>query len=245
MRVLAIVHEDDAGPGVFLDAIRATGAELHSWRFPDEGPPWLAPSDYDAVLTFGGSVHPHEEDGYPWLAEEKLLLAELLDRGVPLLGVCLGAQLVAAAAGALVRRASEPEIGWYRVQSTARASRDPLIGPLGTSFDALEWHSCEFRLPVGATPLASSDACLQAFRVGETAWGIQFHAEVTMADFDSWLASYRTDPDAVALGLEPDKLREQTQARIEAWNELGRGLCARFLDAAAAAGSPLSRGSKR
>jgi GMP synthase (glutamine-hydrolysing) len=233
MRVLAIVHESDAGPGVFLDSIRAAGAELHSWRFPDEGPPWCDPRDYDAVLTFGGAMHPDEQHRHPWLAEEQALLADLIERRVPLLGVCLGAQLVAAAAGALVRRAPEPEIGWYEVELTANARRDPLIGPMAARFDALEWHSYEFRLPPGATPLAQSAGCLQAYRVGDTAWGIQFHAEVTIADFDSWLAHYSSDPDAVRLKLDPESFGAETRARIGAWNALGRDLCARFLAVAA------------
>jgi len=237
VRVLAIVHEADAGPGVFAQAIREHGAELHEWRLPEDGPPWCDPRDYDAVLTFGGAMHPDQVESHPWLAEERALLADLIERGVPLLGVCLGAQLVAGAAGALVRRAAEPEIGWHPVQTTADAGRDPLLGSLTPGFDALEWHSYEFRLPAGATPLAHSDRCLQAFRAGERAWGIQFHAEVTMADFDSWLDSYATDPDAVAMGLDPDRLRTETAPRIASWNDLGRGLCERFLEVAISARS--------
>jgi GMP synthase (glutamine-hydrolysing) len=237
VRVLAIVHEGDAGPGVFADAIRARGGELHEWRVPEDRPPWDDTRDYDAVLTFGGAMHPDQDTEHPWLPGERALLSGLIERGVPLLGVCLGAQLVAGAAGALVRRAPEPEIGWYHVQTTGPARHDPLIGPLGPGFQALEWHSYEFRLPAAATALASSDRCLQAFRVGECAWGIQFHAEVTMADFESWLDSYATDPDAVAMGLDPDRLRAETAPQIAAWNDLGRGLCERFLEVAVSARS--------
>jgi GMP synthase-like glutamine amidotransferase len=238
MRVLTIVHEEDAGPGVFADAIRASGAEWHSWQLSDEGPPWSDPRDYDAVITFGSAIHPDQDDEHPWLAEERQLLVDLLERGVPLLGVCLGAQLVAGAAGARVGRASEPEIGWYEVGTSAAASHDPLLAPLAPRFDALEWHSYEFGLPPGAVALASSEVCLQAFRVGELAWGIQFHAEVTLRDFESWLRDYGSDADAVRLGLDPDDLREETRARIGAWNELGWGLCARFLRVAAARPRP-------
>jgi GMP synthase-like glutamine amidotransferase len=228
VRVLAIVHEAAAGPGVFAQAIRAYGAELHQWR-PAEGPPDADPREYDAVLTFGGAMHPDESDRHPWLHEERALLAELIDREMPVLGVCLGAQLVAGAAGAKVRRADEPEIGWYRLSTTAEARHDPLLAPLTPAFDALEWHSYEFGLPPGATPLATSERCLQAFRVGRRAWGIQFHAEVTLTDFNTWLADYASDPDAVALGLDTTTLGADTRARIATWNDLGRELCARFL----------------
>jgi GMP synthase-like glutamine amidotransferase len=233
VRVLTIVHDSDAGPGVFAEVIRARGVEWHSWRLPEEGPPWCDPRDYDAVLSFGSAVHPDQEDDYPWVAEERQLLADLIEQGVPLLGVCLGAQLVAAAAGARVRRAAQPEIGWYDVDVAARASHDPLIAPLAPRFDALEWHSYEFALPPDATALASSANCLQAFRVGELAWGIQFHAEVTLEDFESWLRDYGRHGDALRLDLDPERLRDQTRAQIASWNELGRGLCERFLRIAA------------
>jgi GMP synthase (glutamine-hydrolysing) len=231
--VLAIVHQSDAGPGVFADAIRDAGAELHSWRFPDEGPPWFDPRDYDAVLSFGGAMNADQEERHPWLAEEKALLADLLERGVPLLGVCLGAQLLAEAAGAPARRAREPEIGWYAVETTAAARRDPVLAPLTPEFDALEWHSYEAPLPPGAVALAASPVCLQAYRIGDAAWGIQFHAEVTLADFETWLDEYRNDADAVRIGLDVAALRSETRARIAAWNELGRELCGRFLAVAA------------
>ena len=179
-------------------------------------------------------MHPDGDDRYPWLAEERALLADLLERGVPLLGVCLGAQLISEAAGARARRAWEPEIGWYSVELTGKASHDPLLGPLAPRFDALEWHSYEFRLPAGAIPLARSASCLQAYRVGEAAWGIQFHAEVVLEDFESWLDGCRNDRDLARLELEARELRADTRARIPDWNELGRGLCDRFLAVAAA-----------
>jgi GMP synthase-like glutamine amidotransferase len=236
VRVLAITHQADAGPGVFAEAIHGSGAELDIWMPPGGNRPPLDPRGYDAVLTFGGAVHPDQDDRQPWLAQEIALLAELLEHRKPLLGVCLGAQLVARAAGARVGRAREPEIGWYAVETTAAAAEDPLLGSLAPAFEALEWHSYEFELPPGATALAHSATCPQAFRLGTAAWGIQFHAEVTLTDFETWLDGYRSDEDAVKLRLDPDHLRELTRTRIAAWNELGRGLCERFLGVAAATG---------
>ena len=229
MRVLAIVHQRDAGPGVFADAARARGARLEPWSIAEERSPPEDPAAYDAVLTFGGAMHADHEDRHPWLKEEKALLAELLERGVPLLGVCLGAQLLAEAAGAPPRRASQPEIGWYDVEVTEKGAADPLLGPLFPTFEAFQWHSYEFPLPAGASPLARSEACLQAYRIAEGAWGIQFHAEVTREDADAWISDYRSDEDAVRLPLDPEGLRRRTQAAIAAWNELGRGICERFL----------------
>ena len=233
VRVLAIVHQPDAGPGVFADAIRDVGSRLDSWHLPQSAEPPEDPLGYDAVMTFGGAVHPTQLEEHSWLAREKEVLGELLDRRVPLLGVCLGSELVAEAAGAQLRRAPSPEIGWYEVETTDEAARDPLLAPLAPAFRALEWHSYETSLPPGAVPLARSAGCLQAFRVDQSAWGIQFHAEVTPADFEAWLDDYRSDPDAVAAGLDPERLRSQTRAAIADWNRLGRELCRRFLAVAA------------
>jgi GMP synthase-like glutamine amidotransferase len=190
---------------------------------------------YDAVLTFGGAMHADQEERHPWLRDQKALLAKLLERRVPVLAVCLGAQLLAEAAGSPPRRSAEPEIGWRQVTLSAEGGDDPLLAPLAPSFEAFEWHSYEFSLPAGATPLAHSATCVQAFRLGE-AWAIQFHAEVSARDAESWIDDILCDEDAVRIGLDAEELRAQTRARIDGWNELGRGLCARFLDAAATRG---------
>jgi GMP synthase (glutamine-hydrolysing) len=231
---LAIVHQRDAGPGVFAQAIRSRGAQLDEWQLAERASPPGDPAGYDAVLTLGGAMHADQQARHPWLADEKALLAGLLERRVPLLGVCLGAQLLAEAAGAPPRRSPEPEIGWHDVTLTDAAAGDPLLAALQPGFEAFEWHSYEFPLPPGATPLARSATCLQAYRLGESAWGIQFHAEVTGIDVDAWIDDYRSDEDAVGLGLDAEALRRCTRASIGAWNELGRGLAWRFIDAAAA-----------
>jgi GMP synthase (glutamine-hydrolysing) len=230
MRALAIVHQQDAGPGVFAEALAARGVELDRWLIA-EGPPPAAASGYDAVLTFGGAMHTDHEADHPWLAEEKAILAELIELRVPLLGMCLGSQLVAEAAGAAPRRASAPEIGWHEVELTPEAAGDPLLGALPAHFDAFQWHSYESLLPPGATALARSPLCLQAYRLEGPAWGIQFHAEVSAEDADHWIVDYRSDPDAVRIGLDPEAFRTETNAAIGAWNELGRAMCERFVEA--------------
>jgi GMP synthase (glutamine-hydrolysing) len=106
-----------------------------------------------------------------------------------------------------------------------------VIGPLAPGFTGFQWHSYEAVPPDGAAILARSPVCPQAFRIGERAWGIQFHAEVTAADVDGWINDYRSDGDAVRIGLEPEALRKETEEKIAGWNRLGRELCGRFLDA--------------
>ncbi|MEK6278184.1 MAG: type 1 glutamine amidotransferase [Actinomycetota bacterium] len=234
MRALAIVHQRDAGPGVFADAMRSQGVELETWMPPEAATPPRDARDCDAVLVLGGAMHADQEDDHPWLPEEKALLAGLLEDGTPLLGVCLGAQLLAEAAGGTPRRLPEAEIGWHEVEVSGAGMDDPLLGPLAPRFRAFQWHSYECTLPPGAVALAQSAACMQAYRVGERAWGIQFHAEVSAADAESWIADYRSDRDAVRIGLDAEALRASTAEAIGAWNEVGRDLCGRFLAAVAA-----------
>lgn len=231
MRVLAIVHQRDAGPGVFAEAVKARGDELVEWLPPEAPPPAL--TGVGAAMVLGGAMHVDHEDRHAWLGPEKRLLRGLLRSELPLLGVCLGAQLVAEAAGARPRPARSPEIGWHEVRLTPAARGDPLIGPLPARFEAFGWHSYEAPLPPRGVALAHSSVCLQAFRVGARAWGIQFHAEVTSADLRRWLDGYESDPDAVRIGLDVEAVRAEAERRIDDWNRVGRGIALRFLDAAA------------
>jgi GMP synthase (glutamine-hydrolysing) len=229
VRVLAIVHQRDAGPGVFAEAVREAGAELDEWTLAERVEPPADPLGYDAVLTLGGAMNVDEGDRHGWLGEERGLLEELLAREVPLLGLCLGGQMVASAAGVEPRRAERPEIGWHRVELTPEGRQDPLLGPLAPGFEAFQWHSYEFPLPEGAVPLAGSEVCLQGCRIGERAWALQFHPEVSAADARHWIEDYRADPDAVRLGIDPAALGAETELKIGAFNQLGREVCRRWL----------------
>ena len=227
---MAIVHQRDAGPGVFAEAIRDAGLELEEWTLAERPQPPADPFSYDAVLVLGGAMNVDEGDRHGWIAEEEALLRELLEREVPLLGLCLGGQLLAAAAGGQPRRAARPEIGWHQVEVTAEGEDDPLFAPLAPAFEALQWHSYEFPLPPGAVPLARSEVCLQAYRVGERAWALQFHPEVSRADALHWIDDYDADPDAVGIGIDPAVLAPETERKIGAFNQLGRDLCRRWLE---------------
>jgi GMP synthase (glutamine-hydrolysing) len=213
MRVLAIVHEDHAGPGVFGEAIRERGDTLAEWMVPTDAQPPDDPDGYEVVLVLGGAMNVDEDDAHPWLRAERAFLGRLIERRVPLLGLCLGSQMVAQAAGAVPRRAPRPEIGWHPVELTEAGREDPLLGPLGPRFEAFQWHSYEFPLPPGAVALARSEVCLQAARIGGAAWSIQFHPEVTEADALHWTDDYESDADAVRIGVDPTALALEIEAR--------------------------------
>ena len=222
MQVLAVTHGPSVGPGVFADAVEEAGHELVEWPVQLGG---KAPEGADAVIVLGGAMHPDEEERHGWLSTELRWLEGLLEDGTPLLGVCLGSQLVARAAGAEVFRSPESEVGWYSVELTDAASDDPVSRALPEQFDSFQWHHYTHTLPTGAVELARSRVCTQAYRVGN-AWGVQFHPEVRAEQVEQWLSE---DPEDVS---DPSALLAETRARIAGWNELGRSLCRAFLAAA-------------
>ena len=219
MRILHVEHPDGGGPGVFADV-----AALQTWRA------WAAPppdGDLDAIVLYGGATNVVDADHEPWLRDELAWLGERLADGVPVLGLCLGGQLLAKALGGAVTR-TNPEIGWHDVELTDAGRRDPVLGALPSRFEACQWHSWQFSIPEGGELLATSPAGAQAFRHG-SAWGVQFHPEVDRATLGRWIEHYDDDPDAVALGFDPVTGRRQMDERMPAWNELGRRLFAAFL----------------
>lgn len=224
MRVLSIVHPGDAGSELFGPLVREVGHRLDERSFANGGPP--QPDEYDAVLVFGGSMHVDQGEQHPWLRAESDWLRQLLAGPTPTLGVCLGSQLLAQAAGALVGPLPAPEIGWHEVELTEAGEADTVLSALPARFEALEWHHYAHELPDGAVALAQSGASLQGFRLGETCWGVQFHPEVTEPQLERWIA------DKSDLPAEPERLRAETRERIGGWNELGRRLCRSFLAAA-------------
>ena len=185
----------------------------------------------------------HEADRLPWMRGEIELLRDALAADMPIIGVCLGAQLLAAAAGAEVRRAREPEIGWHEAWRIPAGAEDPLLGRMPERFCAYQWHSYVSETPAGAVVLACSAVCPQAFRIGERAWGVQFHPEVTPDIVRGWTLDYGSDPDAVAAGVVPEAALAEAERRLPEWMAIGAELFDAFLDAAAtgsaaAAGRP-------
>ena len=225
MRILSVTHGPTVPGGVFDEVVEATGHELERWVVPLGGSPQPA-SSYDALMVFGGSMHPDQDEQFGWLEREAEVLQEALADDVPVLGVCLGAQMLARAAGAWVGPAREPEVGWLEVELTAEGRGDPVLGVLPPRTEAFQWHHYTFGIPDGGIELARSDVCAQAFRVGERAWGLQFHAEVTLEMLQVWVAE---DPDD--LPVSAGDFVAAAEARIAAWNEQGRKLCTAFLEA--------------
>src|SRR5262245_18926352 len=219
MRVLCLTHEEMGPAGLFADVVRARGDDLLEWNV-SAGPPPESPAHFDALVVFGGSMHVDQEERHPWLPEQHDLVEDALDRGQPLLAVCLGAQMVARVRGAHVGPAPEPEIGWHEVELTEAGRADPVLGALPERFDALEWHSYAFEMPPGGELLARIRVCPQAFRLDEKTWAVQFHPEATLAMLERWRST--SEGSAPPVSLEP----------IHRWNELGRRLATASFDLA-------------
>jgi GMP synthase (glutamine-hydrolysing) len=226
MNVLSLVHGEDGGAELFAPLVAEAGHRLEEWSFRWGTTPPRPLDTYDAVLVFGGATHPDQDGRYAWLRDEVDWLRALLERPVPTLGICLGSQLLARAAGAWIAPLEQPEVGWYDVELTEEGAADPVLSTLPPRFEALQWHYYEHGLPEGAVALARTPACLQGFRLGETCWGVQFHPEVTEPQLERWIGD-TSDP-----APEPERLRAETRERIGGWNELGRCLCRSFLAAA-------------
>ncbi len=205
-RVLVVQHEPDTGPGWFGDWLGAAGVALEV-RHPYAGDELPALSAYDGLLVLGGAMAPADDEECPWLPATRGLLAEAVTSGVPAFGICLGAELLALGCGGEVRRGSAgPELGVLGVDLEPAAADDPVFGALRAPSRVVQWHWEEIAsLPEGSVRLASSPAYPhQAFRVGDAAWGVQGHPEVTGDIAAAW--AREDSPLLLAEGRTPDDL---------------------------------------
>lgn len=223
------MHHGPTVPGGVFDAtVEDSGNTLERWQVPEGDGPEPAEA-YDAIMVFGGSMHPDQDDQFEWLAHEERFLRDVIAARVPVFGVCLGAQMLARAAGATVGPAPELEVGWLGVTLTDAGEADPVLGALPHTATVFQWHHYTFGLPPGATALATSPVCLQAFRLGDSpAWGIQFHAEVTLDMATSWI-----DEDPADAPIPREEFLARSEQHMPQSNEQGRALAAAFLREAA------------
>jgi GMP synthase (glutamine-hydrolysing) len=167
-------------------ALAGAGVGLRVYRL-DLGDALPSLDGVGGVVVMGGVMGVHDEAEFAWLAPERRWIAGAVDAGLPVLGVCLGAQQLAAALGAEVVTGPAPEIGTGEVALTAEGLADPVLGPEGPRLVAVHWHGDTFAIPDGAVRLASSDRYPnQAFRYGDRAYGLQFHVEVDRELADLW-----------------------------------------------------------
>jgi GMP synthase (glutamine-hydrolysing) len=190
VRLAVLHHLDEPFLGLAERPLRDAGLELDE-RDLVRGDPLPALGEVDGILSLGGSQSVRDIDAYPVLQQEVALLREAVDAGVPVLGVCLGGQLLAHALGARVVRAPRRTVAWVELHATPDAAGDPIAAALGSPVRGLHWNEDCFDLPPGATELLTRNGQgVTAFRAGERAWGVQFHPEVDAAALERWYARY-------------------------------------------------------
>jgi GMP synthase-like glutamine amidotransferase len=193
MNVLIIKHIEIERPGLIEDCLRQ---ETIPYQILNLKPNIRLPKldDLTHIVFLGGPMNVYEEDRYPFLRDEDLFIKEAIQRGKPILGICLGAQLIAKALGGKVFKAPMKEIGWYDVSLTDEGTKDPLFSSLPKKFSVFQWHEDTFEIPKSGKLIATSSSVPhQAFRYGENAYGLQFHLEVTEKMIWEWMETYEEE----------------------------------------------------
>jgi GMP synthase (glutamine-hydrolysing) len=232
-RVIILQHAAPEGPGLISAALAAKEVEASLVRLDLGRPVPETMGDAAGLVVMGGPMGANDGGKIPFLAAEKRLIREAVDAGRPVLGICLGAQLLASTLGATVRSSGRKEIGWHEVRLRGRAQEDALFNGLEAAFTPLHWHGDVFDLPPGAEPLAFSAMTeLQAFRYGARAWGLLFHLEVTRAMVEEMVGAFpgelkaaAIEPEAVLTGMALHLARAQDMgARVfRRWARLVSG----------------------
>ena len=205
-----------------------------TWRYIElfrEPPSQLDLREAAGLIVLGGAMNVDEVDRYPYLAREVAWIREAVVAELPLLGICLGAQLLAKAMGARVYPNRIKEIGWYTIQLTPDAAEDRLFRGSSAEETVFQWHGDTFDLPPGGVLLARSPQCPhQAFRYGSAAWGLQFHVEMTVEGIECWLHEATNVRELDALDyVDPQAIAEQLPQAFPAMRSLGDRVLARFV----------------
>lgn len=187
----------------------------------------------DLVVVLGGPIGAYDDATYPFVRDEAAAIARRLAACKPLLGICLGAQLMARALGAAVKPMGVKEIGFAPITLTVEGAASPLA-PLADGTPVLHWHGDRYDLPPGARRLASTDLCAeQAFAIGDHALGLQFHLEGQLDELEAWLIGHAAELGAA--GIDPRVLRAQAPAVAERLSQRAREVFTAWLDRAEAA----------
>jgi GMP synthase (glutamine-hydrolysing) len=214
--VLVFQHDPFEDLGFFAEVLEKQRANFRTIRLFHGEIPAEDWEHVSALIILGGPMSVCDEEQYPFLRWEKTIIRAAIDEAVPLLGVCLGAQLIVTALGSAVYHGPVKEIGWYPISITPYGQVDPSLGYLPESPVVFQWHSEGFDLPRGALCLASSVYYEnQAFRLGKNIYGLQFHLEMTSTTIERWIDEHSKDLAQIPY-IHPDKIVSDTQNYLPA-----------------------------
>jgi GMP synthase (glutamine-hydrolysing) len=218
--------------GVAPGALVRAGMDLKTANMTDPSVELPPLDDVSGVVTFGGTVNVDQVDEYPQLGVVRQYTSEAIDRGVPYLGICLGSQILARALGIEVVKGPVKEVGFEPVRLTPDAKEDALLSFLEPEERVMQWHEDTHELPDGAALLITGDRIpIQAYRVGETAWGVQFHLEVEAWELAWWLELADSAMDLKATwGKAADEIRAEAERHMSRQEDRGREIFTRFAD---------------
>jgi GMP synthase (glutamine-hydrolysing) len=183
--LLVVQHVESVPAGLLGQSLAAAGARLTTWAASQQPHPPQEP--YDGLVVLGGPMQSWDDDAFPHLQRVMALIRQFHHQGKPVLGICLGAQLIARAFGAAVYTHTAPELGFTPLFPVAQFAPEPWLQAFPAGIPMLEWHSDTFDLPAGADWLMASDSCKhQAFRLGASTYGLQFHPEATLEIVQGW-----------------------------------------------------------
>lgn len=217
---LVLQHEPMEGPGTIADEIRLAGHAVRTIRLDQKEKVPADPAPFAGFVVMGGTMGISDQGKFPHLKDEIALLGKAVKTEKPVLGICLGAQLLADSLGAEVK-AGEKEIGWFPVHKMPDACKDPVLRRLPENFPALMWHGDHFPLPAGAVHLLSTQKCACAgFRFGKKAYGLVPHLEMTAAMVDEMVSASRKE--LASAQVEPAQILEDSSEYAEPAEELAR-----------------------
>jgi len=231
-KILVFQHVSAEPLGTLDPMLRNRGHRIRYVNFHRDPGAQPDVSRYDALIILGGPQHPDQGDIYPHLVEEMRCIEDALNRDIPVLGICLGAQLLAYTLGGGVRAMDEWELGWYDLLPLPQAASDPLFCMLVEPHPVFQWHGYTFDLPHGATHLTRTNTCEnQAFRYGRHAYGFQFHLELDEQLINRWLTmpDYLQDIETNSRHGDAATIHKQTHELIGQSVDLSQKIFSQFL----------------